>query len=165
MRRYIDRPPVPVNNMGLKNERVIRKMGNVPCDGEYEGKGTIRFRSKLERYIADYLDILRRGGHIKDWEYEKTTFTFPDAGAAGGVTRWLIDFDVVENDGKIYHIEAKGRKLASDNRKLRLLRQYVPDTRIMYVCGSHKLEKAMKVRWGNVLWRIISITGLTRGAI
>lgn len=143
--------------------KVERKMGNVPCEGTYSGKGVVHFRSKLERRVADYLELLLLSGHIMGWAYEQTTFCFPDLGAAGGVTRWLVDFDVLENDGSFYYIEAKGRKLGSDNRKLRLLRQYRPEIRLMYVCQTRRLAKTMETRWGKVLWRIVVITDLMKG--
>lgn len=159
----LKKPVVSPNNMGLVRSRVDRKMGNELCEGEYDGKGIVRFKSKLERRVADYLELLRKAGHIATWSYEETTFRFPDIGNAGGETRWKVDFDVMEKDGLLYYIEAKGRKLGSDLRKLRLLREYRPDVRMMYVCQTRKLAKTMQSRWKNVLWRIVTIGELTHG--
>ncbi len=50
---------------------------NTPTEEMIGGK-SYKFRSKLERNWAAYLQFLKESGEICDWRFEQTKFTFPD---------------------------------------------------------------------------------------
>jgi hypothetical protein len=136
------------------NKRLIRDYHNRRETVTIGGK-TFTVRSQLEKKIALYLDLLKANGHIKDWAFEQTTFRFPD-------DTYLVDFDVLENDGSFYYLEAKGYFDARSRRKLKLLNKYRPEVRLMLVLqsksGLKKLGLAKKY-----CWRVCLLSELTRG--
>ncbi len=89
-----------------------------------DGK-TYRFRSKFESHWALYLQLLKENGHIKDWAYEQTTFTFKDE--LKGAKGYLIDFDILENDGTFRYEECKGFLEPNTITKLQRVRKYRPE--------------------------------------
>jgi len=131
------------NNKRMPNTEV----GGKVCD----------FRSRLEYTVARYLQLLKEGGHMHDWLFENTNFQFPD-------DRYLIDFDVLENEGSVYYLEAKAYFDARSRRKLTLLDKYRPEVRIMLVmqnkAGIKKLGRAREY-----CWRVCLLSELTRGIV
>lgn len=145
--------------MGFGADRTFRKSyRNRPETATIGGK-TCHFRSQLEIKAANYLELLKTGGHIKDWAYEQTRFEFPD-------DKWLIDFDVLENDGNFYYVECKGHFEARDRRKLKLLFKYKPEVKILYIFENNsdrnKIKTASKYLW----WRKpVLLRELTKGIL
>lgn len=129
---------------------------NKPSTETIGGK-TCNFRSKLEYKIAKYLQLLKDSGHIKDWQFEQTTFIFPD-------DRYLVDFDILENDGNFYYIEAKGRPDARTKRKLKLLAKYRPEVRVMLVFQNKK-DIARLGLSKKYCWRVCLLRDLTKDII
>jgi hypothetical protein len=159
---YMAKPPLKANNMGATKQKVVRKYGNKPTQAEYGGK-VCNFRSQLEADVAKYLEMLKIVKAIKDWHYEQTTFKFDDPGAQSGKTRWLIDFDVLENDGSFYYIEVKGLLSGHDRRKLRLLLRERPEVRVMFVFkGSAGVKKLTRYKEFSKIWRVVTLRELMK---
>ena len=139
-----------------KNRRLAVNYRNKRCT-EIVGGKTCNFRSQLEYRVAKYLEVLKVAKQIKDWHYERTKFKFPD-------DSYLVDFDVEELDGSVYHIEAKGYITAKTRRNLRLLGKYEPDV-ILDMVFANKRDMA-KLRTGaKYCRRVVWIGDLTRGII
>ena len=119
-----------------KNKRLVKNYNNVRTVAEVGGK-QCKFRSKLEYKVAQYLQMLKVSGHIKDWDFEMMNFEFPD-------DKWLIDFTVRNNDDTISYIEAKGRIEGRDRKKLRLVAKYYPQVIIDYVFAAKRDALKMK---------------------
>lgn len=107
----------------------------------FDGKNPIEFKSKVEYHRAAILDILKRGGEIKDWFYEPKIFRFyaPHipvnlAGKSCGVRKYKVDFKVVEKNGSIRYEEIKnGFITAKDKTKLACMNIYYPDEKVWLV--------------------------------
>ena len=82
--------------MGFETRRFQKNYNNTWVRDTIGGK-EYNFRSKGEHRLAKYLELLKVSGHIRDWLYENTTFCFPSEDDP--VKTWLVDFDVLENDG------------------------------------------------------------------
>lgn len=91
----------------------------------------IFFRSTWEANYARYLDWLREQGEIASWSYEPQAFVFH------GVTRapvtYTPDFEVVERDGSVAYHEVKGWMDSKSRGKLRRMRQFYPEVRIVVI--------------------------------
>ena len=83
------------------------------------------FRSKFEANWALYLQLLKESGHIKDWAYEQTRFTFKDE--MRGAKQYLVDFDILENDGTFRYEECKGYLEPDTITKLQRVKKYRPE--------------------------------------
>jgi len=143
--------------MGFEADRRInKKYGNITCYALI-GDRSFRFRSKLEHKVAMYLEVIKNGGWIKDWDYEKTTFRFPD-------DKWLIDFEVRNNDDSFEYIEAKGMFDARSRRKLKLVFKYRPDAKITMVFQNKRgMQKArLSAKYAH---RFCLLSELTRGLV
>jgi len=123
--------------MGFEaDKRIRKKYGNVPTTATitalnlYNNK-TYYFRSKAEVKLARYLQLLKDAKQIKDYAYEQTTFHFPD-------DRYLVDFDVLNNDGSFEYFEMKGMFDARSRRKLRLINKYRPEVKLTMVFSSRR---------------------------
>lgn len=115
------------------------------------------FRSILESKVAKYLQLLKDTGHIKDWAYEQTRFEFPD-------DSYLVDFDVINNDGTFYYIEVKGYCTAKTKRNLRLLNKYRPEIVLDMVFANKKDIKKLGLA-AKYCRRVCLLRDLTRGII
>jgi hypothetical protein len=129
----------------FNNKKVLAVVGGKDCF----------FRSQLEYKIAKYLELLKQSGHIKDWAFEQTNFIFPD-------DKYLVDFDVLENDGNFYYIEGKGHPDERCRRKLRLLNKYKPEVKIMMVF-QNKRDAAKLGLAKKYCWRVCLLNELTKG--
>lgn len=116
------------------NQRVEEVVGGKPC----------KFRSKGECRLAHYLELLKLNGHIRDWAYEQTTFTFKDE--LRGAKVWLVDFDVLNNDGSFEYYEYKGWLKGSDVTKFRRLAKYRPECRVTLVMSGKAGRDANRLR-------------------
>lgn len=108
------------------NKRITRKFGNRPVSIQY-GDKECHYRSQGEKRLGDYLELLKIGGYIKDWAFEQTTFHFPTGG------RYLVDFDILNNDGSFEYYEFKGLFKREDSLKLELLFAHRPEVQLTYV--------------------------------
>jgi len=116
-----------------------------------------KFRSKLESKVAQYLQLLKENGYIKEWKYEYVTFRFPD-------DKYLVDFDITQNDGQHYYLEAKGYVTAKTKRNLRLLNKYRPEVIIDMVFQNKKDIKKLGLA-RKYCRRVCLLSELTRGIV
>jgi len=129
--------------MGFEPIRINRKMGNVPTKATIGGKFCC-FRSKLEHNFALYLQFLKEQGEIKDWLFEKTMFVFKDE--IKGAKQFLVDFDVLNNDGSFEYFETKGWLQGSDVTKFRRLQKYRPEVKITLVMLAKSNKQGIQNR-------------------
>ncbi len=152
-----------VEMMGFEKDRRFAKQYNNQRVTETIGGKLCKFRSKGERKVALYLETLKIGGVIKDWAYEQTKFCFPSE--KDPVRTWLIDFDVLENDGNFYYIEYKGLVEPDTKRKLYLLSKYRPEIKVVMVCADKKGIKKLGSRATSCCQRACLLRELTKGII
>lgn len=116
-----------IERMGFESDkRITRKFGNRTETATVGGK-ECNFRSQGEKRTAQYLELLKIGGYIKDWAFEQTTFHFPTGG------RYLVDFDILNNDGSFEYYEFKGLFKREDSLKLELLFAHRPEVQLTYI--------------------------------
>lgn len=88
------------------------------------------FRSGWEYKYACYLDFLKKQKQIADWKYEPRFFDFP---IAHGVTRYLPDFQVFNNDGTNEFHEVKGHMDSKSKTKLKRMAKYYPEVKLVLI--------------------------------
>lgn len=111
------------------------------------GKKVMYFRSKWEANYALYLEFLKERHQIKRWTYEPKFFDFP---VKHGVTRYLPDFEVEENDGSIWYPEVKGFMDSKSKTKLKRMAKYYPQIKVIiidkeFMQGLKKMSKLLKL--------------------
>lgn len=117
--------------MGFEAVKIIhKKYGNLSETSTIGGKHC-NFRSRGEKRLAQYLELLKIGGYIKDWAFEQTLFKTSD-----GDKFWLVDFDVLNNDGTFCYYEFKGMVKQQDVTKLQLLFETRPEVKLTMVFES-----------------------------
>ncbi len=111
--------------------------------GRAEDLGDIYFRSSWERNYARYLNFLIEHKQIQKWEYEQDTFWFP---VKRGTRSYTPDFKIFENDGTIVYHELKGYFTSKDNTKLKRMKKYYPDVRVVLIDAAQyrALEEQMQ---------------------
>ena len=149
--------------MGFEKDKRFAKQYNNQWITDTIGDKTCTFRSKGEHKVALYLETLRIGKYIKDWAYEQTKFSFPSE--QDPVKTWLIDFDVLENDGSFYYIEFKGYVEPDTKRKLYLLSNYRPEVRVVMICADKKGIKKLGSRASSCCERVCLLRDLTKGIV
>lgn len=82
-------------------------------------------RSGWELRYAAFLNILKKGKAINDWDYEVDTFWFDKI--KRGVRSYKPDFKIFNNDGSIEYHEVKGRMDEKSKTKLKRMKKYYPD--------------------------------------
>lgn len=111
-------------------------------------------RSSWEANWARYLNFLKKHGEIQDWAYEPETFEF--VGIKRGSKFYTPDFLVVEKDGsRVYH-EIKGYMDAQSKTKLRRMKKYHPNIKIIVVEKKQYYSVARKVRGLIPNWEVVS---------
>jgi len=145
-----------ISRMGYNELPLRRNFKNKPQQIVIDGK-TYNFRSILESKVAQYLQLLKDSGHIKNWAYEQTRFEFPD-------DSYLVDFDIINNDGTLYYIEVKGYCTAKTKRNLRLLNKYRPEIVIDMIFQNTKDIKKLGLA-SKYCRRICLLRELTKGII
>lgn len=98
------------------------------------GGKKIFLRSKYEYTYACYLEFLKSKGKIKDWLYEPKIFYFDKI--KRGVTSYKPDFQVFENNGLWHWKEVKGFMDAKSKTKLKRMKKYFPNEKIVVVMGK-----------------------------
>jgi hypothetical protein len=106
--------------------------------GKRPDLGDIFFRSRWEANYARYLNWLISNGKIQSWRYEVKTFVFD--GIKRGTLTYTPDFEVVENDGGIVYHEVKGWMDAKSKTRLKRMKKYHPDVRILVVAQKQYKE-------------------------
>lgn len=112
--------------LGFEKQRIIRVMGNQPVNDF-----GCHFRSKLERNWAAYLNMLKKVNEIESWTYEPKTFHFPDQKT--GPYKYMPDFHILDNKGRIYWQELKGWLDGQTISKFRKMREFYPDEKFELV--------------------------------
>jgi len=120
--------------------------------GDYENsKGTMYFRSKWEANYALYLDFLVSKNLIKSWEYEADVFMFEEIKL--GTRSYRPDFKVYTNDGYFEYHEVKGYMDNKSKTKLKRMRKYYPEIRLLLIdsdCYNDIKKKVGKMLSGCV---------------
>lgn len=114
----------------------------------------IYVRSSWEANWARYLNFLKKHGEIQDWVYEPETFEF--AGIKRGSKFYTPDFLVIEKDGSRVYYEIKGYMDAQSKTKLRRMKKYHPNIKIIVVEKKQYYAVARKVRGLIPNWEIVS---------
>lgn len=107
----------------------------------------IYMRSKEECNWGRILDILKRAGEIKDWDYEFKTFWFEKI--KRGTRSYKPDFMIIENDGSKKYQEYKGWLTQHDITRFRRMVKYYPDEIVELVMKrppTGKSKNAIKQR-------------------
>lgn len=113
-----------------KSKTLVRKFNNKRVTATIGGK-TCNFRSELEYLWAQYCELRKQQGIIKDWAYEQTTFIFENV--TYGSPRYKIDFDILYPDGHFEYEETKGYLQGSDNTKFMRVAKQKPEAKITLV--------------------------------
>lgn len=94
-------------------------------------KGSIFFRSKMEANWALYLDYLVKQKRILTWEYEDGTFFFDKIKL--GTKSYTPDFKILNLDNSLHYEETKGYMDSRSKTKLKRMRIYFPDVKIVLI--------------------------------
>jgi hypothetical protein len=114
-----------------KNMNMPGKYGNIKR-GYYDINGkTIFLRSKWEANYALYLDFLIKAKQIKSWEYEKDNFIFHKI--QSGTRSYRPDFKIIKPNGSIEYHEVKGYMDAKSKTKLKRMKKYYPDIKMVLI--------------------------------
>ena len=97
------------------------------------GSRKITFKSKAELSFAEHLEFLRESGQIQYWSYEPHGSTFWFERIRRGVRSYKADFLVVTNSREVQWYEIKGYLDSRSVTKLKRMRKYYPDIRIVLV--------------------------------
>lgn len=126
--------------------RVVKVMGNQPVKATVGGKKCY-FRSKLEYKWARYLEFLKAGGAIRDWDFEPSDvepFYFP--GEKTAPVQYRPDFRVIDKDGNEFWQETKGWHDGKTNEKFRRMQKHHPDVVMELVLQSIPKRKGINRR-------------------
>jgi predicted DNA-binding protein len=107
------------------------------------GGRSIYFRSKWEANYARYLEWLRVGGHLFEWEHEPETFWFEKI--KRGCRSYLPDFRVRENNGSVIYHEVKGWMDARSKTKIKRMAIYHPKVKLLVIEKKQYAEISRKV--------------------
>jgi hypothetical protein len=82
--------------------------------------GGIKYDSKFEAEFAQKLDLMKICGQIKSWR-RQVPFNIRVEGK--NICKYIIDFEILHNDGKFEYIEIKGVETAAFKLKRKLFLQ------------------------------------------
>ena len=125
---------------GSLNNRVYSrgKMGTYNINGK-----NIFFRSLWEVNYALYLDFLKKNKNIEKWEYETDTFWFEKI--KRGVRSYKPDFKIFNKNGTFEYHEVKGWMDPKSITKLKRMKKYYPEVKIIVVDGIYYNDLKRKV--------------------
>ena len=148
--------------MGFEtNKRFVKDYNNRRETVEIGGQ-VCNFRSQLEKHLAGYLELLRLGGHIKGWRFEQTTFHFNNP----ILKKYVMDFDVIRNDGTFYYIESKGHMDKHGKDRITVLLNERPEVELWVVfSGKPDKVKFERTKISKQCKRICLLSELTRGLV
>lgn len=92
------------------------------------------YRSRWEANYARYLEWLKSKGEIVSWEHEPKCFWFN--AIKRGTRSYLPDFRVTEKNGDIVYHEVKGWMDAASKTKIKRMRIYYPDVKLLVIDGK-----------------------------
>ena len=124
--------------MGSEGTRLVRDFKNIRCKAIIDGV-EYHFLSKLEYRWAVYLQFQKETNLIVDWAYEDTNFEF--TGEVRGPMTWLIDFEVITNDGTTEYMECKGYPEGKDISKARRFKERWPDEKLYFIFAQKPAKK------------------------
>jgi len=121
-------------------EKVARGYFNI-------GQKEIFFRSKWEANYALYLNLLKKNGDIRKWEYEADLFVFNEI--KFGTRSYKPDFKITKRNGSIYYDEVKGWMTPKSKTQLKRMKKYYPEI-VINVIGKKEYTE-IKNKLGKVL--------------
>lgn len=98
------------------------------------------YRSRWEANYARYLQWLKDGGEILDWQHEPETFWFE--AIKRGVRSYLPDFKVTEANGSIAYHEVKGWMDDRSRTTIKRMAKYHPAVKLIVI--DAKQYRALK---------------------
>jgi len=114
-----------------KNRQNPGAYGNIKR-GYYDINGKKMFlRSKWEANYSLYLDFLVKQRQIKSWLYENKVFVFEKI--KFGTRSYRPDFEVINNNDTISYHEVKGYMDAKSKTKLKRMKKYYPEVKIVLI--------------------------------
>ena len=93
--------------------------------------GGLYVRSSWEANYARYLNWLISLGEILKWEYEADTFEFKKI--KRGTRSYTPDFKIYNPNGSIEYHEVKGWMDQRSNTKLKHMKKYYPDVKVILI--------------------------------
>ena len=146
------------DKMGFETDkRLQKKYGNHKHTAIVGGK-TCEFDSDGEHKLADYLQLLKEQGYIKDWERESHNFILID-------TSWCIDFTVRNNDNSFEYFEYKGTVEPRTKKLIMQATEFYPDAQITMVFANKKGWEKLGVRATSRCKRVCLLRELTKGLV
>jgi hypothetical protein len=128
-----------MTKVAAHNKRVATKQKKTDCEPvkinrwksgwRTIGGKHIFLRSKWESNYARYLETLKIGGFISEWEYEVETFWFD--GVKRGCVSYKPDFKVTKQCGAVEYHEVKGWMDARSATKLKRKKKYHPSVKVI----------------------------------
>lgn len=112
--------------------------------GKREDLNNVFFRSSWEANYARYLNWLISLKEIQKWEYEVDRFEFHKI--KRGTRTYSPDFKVYLNDGSIEYHEVKGWLDLKSKTRLKRMKKYYPEVKIVYVGEKEYKEIAKAVK-------------------
>ena len=104
-----------------------------------------------------YLDLLQRGGAIRGWEYEPTTFWFN--GIKRGVVSYKPDFLITPVEGKAYWQELKGYLDPRSATKIKRFCKNYPDETLDLIMQRMPRKGGALTRLGDIRDRLNATGG------
>lgn len=111
------------------------------------------FRSWWEVDYACYLEILKKYKRIKEWEYEPKTFWFENI--KRGTRSYLPDFRITEFNDTVYYVEVKGHMDDKSKTKLKRMKKYYPEVKLL-MANRAQIEE-IRMKFGTLLKQQITV--------
>lgn len=84
-------------------------------------------RSMMEANYGRYLEHLKQNKVIQDWQHEPFKAYFTEFGYKRGPWVYVIDYQILENDGSVSYVEVKGRWNSGDKTKIKRFKKHVSE--------------------------------------
>lgn len=102
------------------------------ADWRVVGDREVFFRSRWEANYGRYLQWLKDGNQLTEWEHEPETFWFK-GGKRGDVCAYLPDFRVTALDGGISYHEVKGWMSPRSEASISQMRKHYPTIELVVI--------------------------------
>jgi hypothetical protein len=111
---------------------MVRRRGKYNAKAGWRDDLGIYARSMMEANYARYLQHLKDKGEIQDWQHEPFKAYFTSFGYSRGPWVYVIDFQILNNDGSISYVEVKGRWNSGDKTKIkRFIKHVSPNVEVV----------------------------------
>ena len=112
----------------------------------YQSKvaGICQMRSGLEVRIARILDYLCSMHIYKSWSYEKFSFKYKNH--KGYFHKYIPDFRIIDDMGKVFFIEGKGFIKKNDFHKLEAMKTLGYQVYLLADSDVKQWEKSLKIK-------------------